>query len=244
MTHKHRITNVDIMVQVEIEADRPEEGPAVRPRRRLTQAEAREQTRRQLLAAAAEVFARKGFAGASLEEIAEIAGYTTGALYYHFANKQQLFLELLRTGWTRQVAREITVISEIFSGDFADPFAALSRFVVTRAARQAESESLPLSGEFWLYALRNPEAMDVVAEKLRDQVDGLEPVIAGAMDRAGTAPGISPEEMTTVVLALFQGLTRRRRINQDSVPDDLYARVLQRLFAPGDPAGEAPPATD
>ncbi|MGH3210094.1 MAG: TetR/AcrR family transcriptional regulator [Trebonia sp.] len=224
---------------MEIETERSEEGPALTPRRRLTQAEAREQTRRMLLAAAADVFARNGFAGASLEEIAEVAGYTTGALYYHFANKQQLFLELLRTRWTRQTATEIRVVSEIFASDSADPFASLSRFVVTRAARQAESESLPLSGEFWLYALRNPEAMDVVAEKLREQVDGLEPVIAGAMDRAGTAPGITSGEMTTVVLALFQGLTRRRRINHDSVPDDLYARVLQRLFAPGAPVGDA-----
>jgi AcrR family transcriptional regulator len=183
-----------------------------------------------LLAAAAQVFARKGFAGASLEEIAEVAGYTTGALYYHFANKQELFLELLRTGWSRQIAREISAVNDdAFSAD-ADPFETLSRFVVRRAGRHAESE--PLQGEFWLYALRNPEAMDVVAEKLREHVAGLQPLIAGAMDRAGSAPGITPAEMTTVALALFQGLTRRRRIDPDSVPDDLYARILKRLFAP------------
>ena len=76
-----------------------------RPRRRLTQAEAKERTRQELVAAAARVFARKGFAGASLEEIAEAAGYSTGAVYYNFAGKEELFLELIRSGWSRQIGR-------------------------------------------------------------------------------------------------------------------------------------------
>lgn len=72
----------------------------------------------------------------------------------------------------------------------------------------------------------------MVGEKLREEVELLEPVIAAEMNRVGTAPGFTPAEMTTVALALFQGLTRRRRIDPDSVPDDLYARVLHRLFGP------------
>jgi AcrR family transcriptional regulator len=202
----------------------------LRPRRRLTQAESREQTRRQLLAAAARVFAQKGFAGASLEEISELAGYTTGALYYHFANKEQLFLELLRTGWSRQIANWIQAVSGAFENETTDPYDLLSRFMVQRAERDNEHE--PLQGEFWLYAIRNPEAMAIVAEKLREQVDGLEPTIAAVMERDGARPGITSEEMTTVTVALFQGLARRRRIDPGAVPDDLFARALRRLFAP------------
>jgi AcrR family transcriptional regulator len=248
-------------------------------RRRLTQAEAREQTRRQLLAAAAEVFGRKGFAGASLEEIADLAGYTTGAVYYHFGNKDKLFLELIETGWSRQNAAWVRALTKVFAppepgtadegqadpdgaesstaeqgpadpdaadrdteepldspdsgspaDSAADPYAGLARAVVARAARRAESA--PLAGEFWLYALRNPAGMAIVAEKLREQIDGLSPVLGAAMERTGTPPGITPEEMTTVALALFQGLARRRAIDPASVPDDLYARVLRRLMEP------------
>jgi hypothetical protein len=47
-----------------------------------------------------------------------------------------------------------------------------------------------------------------------------------------TPSGISPQEMTTVALALFQGLVRRRSIDPASVPDDLYPRVLRRLMEP------------
>lgn len=202
----------------------------LRPRRRLTQAEARQQTRRQLLAAAAQVFAKKGFAGASLEEISELAGYTTGALYYHFPNKEQLFLELLRSGWSRMNANWAETVARVFEDTGADPFDVLSGLVVERAGRDHPRE--PLDGEFWLYALRHPEGMEIFAEKLREQVAGMEATIASAMERAGTAPGIEPDEMTVVALALFQGLVRRRRIDPAAVPDDLFARVLRRLFAP------------
>ena len=74
--------------------------------------------------------------------------------------------------------------------------------------------------------------MAVVAEKLREQVEGLSPVFAARMEREDTPPGITPGEMTVVALALFQGLARRRAIDPASVPDDLYARVLRRLMQP------------
>src|SRR5437763_6344829 len=52
-------------------------------------------TRQRLLEAAEAVFARRGFHGASVDEIAREAGATTGALYANFAGKEDLFLELL-----------------------------------------------------------------------------------------------------------------------------------------------------
>jgi len=206
------------------------------PRRRLTQAEAKAQTRGRLLAAGAKVFAQKGFAGASLEEIAELAGYTTGALYHHFANKEKLFLELLETGWSRQIANWTDAASKVFEDEATDPFDALSRAVVERS--EPDNIREPLQGEFWLYAVRHPDVMAIFAAKLRDQHDRFEPAIEAEMQRDDTPPGISPDEMTTVALVLLPGLARFRRIDPNSVPDDLLARVLRRLFGiePG-PAG-------
>ena len=211
--------------------DEGEAAESSRPRRRLTQAEAKERTRQQLLAAAARVFAEKGFAGASLEEIAERAGYSTGAVYYNFSGKEELFLELIRSGWSRQIKRRTETVTQVFAeaaDSGGDPFDALSAFVAGRSDR--EGDVSPLVGEFWLYAVRHPEAIDLVASKLSEQDRGLEPVIAGAMERYGTPEGISPAELTLVAMSLFEGLTRRRRMDKDAVPDDLFARVLRRLF--------------
>ena len=58
---------------------------------RRTQQERRATTRAALLAAGRELFATKGFAGAGREEIVERAGVTRGAMYHHFASKEDLF---------------------------------------------------------------------------------------------------------------------------------------------------------
>ena len=86
--------------------------PALR-RQRLTRAEAKEQTRQRLLDSAALAFAEKGFGGASLEEIAESAGYSTGALYANFANKDQLFMEVVAARRARTAVRRAEAVAEV-----------------------------------------------------------------------------------------------------------------------------------
>jgi AcrR family transcriptional regulator len=72
-----------------VKGEAGDSGHAPRPRR--TQGERRASTRAALLAAARDLFAQKGFAGAGREEIVERAGVTRGALYHHFASKEALF---------------------------------------------------------------------------------------------------------------------------------------------------------
>ena len=80
-------------------------------RKRMTQAERREETRDQLLTAAARVFARNGFHATSLEAVAEEAGFSRGAVYYNFADKEELFLELL----DRRCAERAQDLREVFT---------------------------------------------------------------------------------------------------------------------------------
>jgi hypothetical protein len=69
-----------------------------------------------------------------------------------------------------------------------------------------------------------------MAAKTDEQVDTLEPLAARVMERSGAAPGVPPRAVTRVMLALFQGLVRQRRIDPDAVPDDLFLRALRWLF--------------
>ena len=200
--------------------------------RRLTRAEAKARTREQLLDAAAHVFARKGFAGASVEEIAASAGYSTGALYSNFESKEQLFLELLSARRSQGISRRVTAVSEILDDaitDGKDPFDALGRVFVRVGDRN--SELAPLQAEFWLYAVRNPKAMGVIAAKLNEQIDALEPLVGPAMKRSGASAEISSRWATTVILGLFQGLGHQRRVDPANVPDELFAQALRWLFA-------------
>src|SRR5215831_16581710 len=62
---------------------------------RLTRKEKQAQTRCCLMKAAAKVFAKRGLHQASIDEVSEEAGYTKGAFYANFKNKEELFLAML-----------------------------------------------------------------------------------------------------------------------------------------------------
>src|SRR5918996_5375263 len=89
-------------------------------RKRKSQAERRLETREEILAAASQVFARNGFHATSLDAVAEEAGFSRGAVYYNFADKEELFLELL----DRRCAERAQDLREVFADTPQDDVAA------------------------------------------------------------------------------------------------------------------------
>ena len=69
-----------------------EESDGIPARRRR---EKREEVRSRLVAAAVGVFSERGYEGASLERVAEAAGFSKGAVYSNFSGKDELFFELV-----------------------------------------------------------------------------------------------------------------------------------------------------
>src|ERR1700744_4363640 len=65
-------------------------------RKRLTREDSRDLTQQRLLDAAQKLFAKKGLAATSVEDITAAAGYLRGAFYSNFGGKNDLFIELLR----------------------------------------------------------------------------------------------------------------------------------------------------
>lgn len=89
---------------------------------RRTKAEARE-TRQQILLAAEKVFYEKGAAHASMADVARAAGVTRGAIYWHFANRADLVLELYDS---LPLPQEAMIARELEAED-ADVFGVLER---------------------------------------------------------------------------------------------------------------------
>ncbi len=89
------------------------EGAAPPPR--LSRAETRDNTRRALLEAAERCFFQLSYHGASLDAIAAEAGFTKGAVYWHFRNKEALFIELLSEGMKRNAADGEKLIAKLAS---------------------------------------------------------------------------------------------------------------------------------
>jgi AcrR family transcriptional regulator len=86
-------------------------------RKRLTRKPRRNQTAERLLDATQKLIARKGLCAASVEEIAAAAGYTRGAFYSNFSNKEDLFLQLLRRDNPTTHAELVSLRSDALSLD-------------------------------------------------------------------------------------------------------------------------------
>jgi AcrR family transcriptional regulator len=204
------------------------------PRRRLTRAEAKNRTRQLLLEAAASVFARKGFAGASVEEIAEAAGYSIGAVYSNFGSKEELFLELSAAYRSDLIAEAAGTVREHGTGT-----GELGRLLARAADKDADFALL--HSEFWAYAVRNPRVLDTMAARLDAPRQALEALVRADLEQRGAEA--SAAVVATVVAALVDGLARQRLLDPARVPDDLFGLALKWLFTGiGAVAEAAPPA--
>jgi AcrR family transcriptional regulator len=194
---------------------------------RLTREQSKANTRERLLLAARRVFARHGFHGASVEEIASEAGFSTGALYSNFDGKEDLFLVLM----DREIdehAREIA--------DAVGARASVSERA-TGGARQwmtmieREPEVLLLFMEFWAYGVRDAEIRPKVAAQFAHMREVLTTLVADGVREFDLELDIPAEQLAIVIDALADGIARQKLADPEAVPDELMGRVLSVLFA-------------
>ena len=192
---------------------------------RLTRKERQERTRSHLLEAAGTVFARRGFAHASVDQVAAEAGYTKGAFYANFASKEELFLTLLEERFAERVA----ALDEVLATDEepGDAARAGGEEFVRYLARDAEWERL--SFEFAAHAARSEQFRGELVSRYR----GLIARIATAIDAYATRIGFTPpgpvEQFALMIFTMANGVALERMLDPDGVPDDLLANMLELL---------------
>jgi len=190
----------------------------------LTQERRRQLTRDHLLAAAAQVFAERGFHGATLDEVAQVAGFTKGAVYSNFKNKDDLFLALFKANYEREMAQLMATL-----GNSVIP--AVDRLSDFVALIQGESQRAPNSAllylEFWLYAARNSDARARLAALDDDAVRSLADLLRSERDHEGIEPLADPERTARVIETLFRGIGLLRVMQPDVVDDELLRTAIE-----------------
>jgi AcrR family transcriptional regulator len=184
-----------------------------------------EHTRSLLLDAAEEVFAEKGFATATLDDIARTAGYTKGAIYKHFAAKEDLFLALSDRYWRRyfdNFAEVLAMTSEVGARERDDIAQRWRQLSDDRGAEHAA-----LGHEFTLYLLRNPEARERVAAKRLEVVEQLGQFIVEGLDRMGGALLIPPLTFAHVLAATSDSIVLGSQL--DDI--DLYRPIIDMYLS-------------
>jgi AcrR family transcriptional regulator len=195
---------------------------------RLTREERKAQTRADLLAGARRVFLRRGFHGASLDEIAEEAGYTKGAVYSNFADKDALFVALLDERYEGRVAAYSEMMLEVDSLDEA--FRRVSWFMVT--ADQEEPDWLPTLAEFVAHASQREELRRAYERSRERFLDAIAGIIDALAERYGVTLRVSSHEAARWSSVLIRGYSAERRIDPEAVTPELFVE-LQTAFMHG-----------
>ena len=190
---------------------------------RWTKERRTEHTRQILLDAAEEVFARKGLTGAALEEIADAAGFTRGAIYSQFGAKEKLFLAVV----DRQRQRFLDGFAEVMMS-----FHRLSDVDIDELSerwRQLSSgaDRAILGHELTLFLMRNPDARIRVADQRLDIVRSLGEFISKNVARIGGTLTIEAEMLARVILAANDGITLDSHLDGE----DLYRPYLQLVMS-------------
>jgi AcrR family transcriptional regulator len=184
-------------------------------------------TRRRLLDSAEAVFARAGFHGASVEEIAREAGATSGALYSNFAGKEDLFLALFEERIATDVGDYSQIVAEGVTVE-QQARGAADHWIEILRERPAY---FPLLIEFWAYAIREP----VLRERLAGRFAALRAasgrLFLEAAQRHGQPPNAEAGAFVGLLInALGNGLAFEKLADPDAVSDELFGDMLVLIF--------------
>jgi AcrR family transcriptional regulator len=193
---------------------------------RMSRAERREQTRQELISAAEACFVSRGFHASSVDEVAERAGYTKGAVYSNFTAKEDLFFAV----YERRVEQVLTEVAPgLRQAGLEHAFDSLATATIDR--RDRDDGWLAVFFEFWGHVVRHPELRERFAaiharflEPLADAVQQL------AEDRGQTLPGdVTAGQVALAWNAMEIGLGLER-LTQPQAVDVAAARRMGWLL--------------
>lgn len=198
--------------------------------RRLTRAQQQAQTRARLIDAAGRVFARRGFQAASVEEIAEEAGYSHGAVYSNFDGKADLFLAVFEdymAGRVRELAETQAALPD--DAPLEDRARALADQWMDRLARDRDSMTLHL--EFIAHADRNPELARRFGSRSMAMREAVAGYIAHYQQEASMELAMPVDDLALVLRALGIGLAIESLVSPGTVRHDLYGDFVELLIS-------------
>jgi AcrR family transcriptional regulator len=193
---------------------------------RVTRSERKARTREDLLLAARTVFLRRGFHGASLDEIAEEAGYTKGAVYSNFAGKDDLYLALLGAHYDARIAAYVELMLE--EPTFEDAIAAVGRFMA--AADKRDPDWLATLAEFVSHAARDESVRREYVRTRERFLLAIADVITALVERHGLTLRIPALEAARASSVLARGYSAERRLDPDAVSPGVFAEINAALM--------------
>jgi AcrR family transcriptional regulator len=194
-------------------------------KRAATRREKQEETRKSLLRSAASAFCRKGLEGASVEEVAQEAGYTKGAFYANFKSKEELFLVMLDERFSQQLDR----IDSLLGGEEEPGEEARHAAQDFIQSLRGEDEWRRLYFEFVAYAMRNDEFRQELATRHRALRARLSEIYRRWSADFPAEPPIPIEDIAAMTDFMADGFLLDHLIDPD-LDEQLYSTMLLIFF--------------
>jgi AcrR family transcriptional regulator len=195
--------------------------------KRLTRAEQQAETRRRVLAAADRVFTERGFHAARLEEIAAHAGYTRGAVYSNFKNKDELALAIIE----ERIAKSKALLEELAATQAPDVEGAHAVGEAFSKLFVEPNPWAPLFLEFVTHASRHPELAERLRAPYQDLADAITKALEAASEQAGMALPAASQRLARIMLAATNGSDVERIIDPGRIDGTLAGEMLGWIAA-------------
>ena len=196
----------------------------MKPRRRLTRQESKEVTRMRLIEAAEALFSRRGFDDTPVDDISELAGYSRGAFYSNFDDKDQVFLAVIDRRWPS------------ISNGLEDIFQHMSE-PAERAAAVREwysnqwrfKDFVALQMDFTRRAMKDRSVKKHLTELRRQELEQIASSVVRYLGTTNRAPADRPDVLAVAFLAVARGLATLA-IEAGPEMEQLYSEAAKLAF--------------
>lgn len=182
-----------------------------------------EQRRNEIINAFLEVMANQGYAKATIAAIADKAGLAPGLIHYHFKNKQEILLELIRQVSNLTLERYQQNLQNAKS-----PKEKLRAYINARLAKDDKDTSTYVAA--WVMigteAIRQEEVRELYEQAIKKQQKLIEDLLAELSDKDKK----SIKKMAGIIMAAIEGAFQLSVAAQNVMPQDYAAQSLFELI--------------
>jgi AcrR family transcriptional regulator len=186
----------------------------------LTRREKQLRTRKSLLEAAAQLFCKRGLEGASVDEVAQAAGFTKGAFYANFKSKEELYLVML----DERFAQELERLDHALAGTQEpneEARAAAADFI-----HFASDDDWPkLYFQFVVHATRDEDFRQELATRLAAMRKRLAEIFKRWIEASGHQHALPIDQVTAMLCFMADGFLTDR-IVEPELDEDLYTTMV------------------
>ncbi len=187
-------------------------------------------TEKKIIQAALEIFVRKSYHGASVEEITQKVGLTKGALYSHFRGKGELLLRIIDEFRTRFIGGMIEAVEQC-TGSALDKIHCLITF---NSQFAVENQDLCVFLTFLTTELHaDVDFEPALKETYRQYRKAVSEIIHQGVRQGLFKKTLDPEIVALTFMAMHDGVLHQWVLNRHQIDGAVYVRTFREIFLRG-----------